>query len=74
MDGNAIEGEKSWARAINKILRPLTLASWSQNSNIWITEGLLNSMQAVSLVDFLRRSGGKILLPEIVERELAEVS
>jgi hypothetical protein len=40
------------------------------DANVWISELMLKSFPGASLVDLLSPSAGKILLPEIVEREL----
>jgi hypothetical protein len=46
--------------------RPVALL----DANVWIKEWMLNSAAGANLVDFLAQSNGKILLPEIGEKEL----
>ena len=42
------------------------------DANAWVAEAMLNSFQGRSLIDLLAQSGGKILLPEIVEKEVTK--
>src|SRR4051794_25309053 len=40
------------------------------DANAWMQEWMLQSVVGGKLVDVIARSGGKLLLPEIVEREI----